>query len=89
MRVRFLESDKCVLLVTSEFLFYDHSLSAYIIQLTDYELVGTFINQHNFLLIQVLAHLSRHPSSSSVDYEQYSHSWEDTSLWITPEWYEL
>jgi len=40
-------------------------------------------------LVQTLAHLSRHPSSSPVNYELYWHSCEDNSLWITPEWYEL
>ena len=50
---------------------------------------GTFINQHICLLIRSLAHLSRHPSSSSVNTELYAHYREDNSLWCTPECYEL
>jgi len=66
----------------------DHFLSVHRVQLTNEELDGTFINQHNYLLIQSLAHLNRH-SSSSVNVELYAHSREDNSIWYTPECYEL
>jgi hypothetical protein len=65
----------------------DHFLAVYRVQLTNGELDGTFINQHNCLLIRSLAHLNRHPSSVNV--ELYAHSREDSSVWYTPECYEL
>ena len=40
----------------------------------DCELVGTFTQQHNCLLIGLLAQLSRRSSSSFINYELYAHS---------------
>ena len=60
VRVGLIESES-FLLVTSEFLFYCHWLSIYGVRLSDQELDGTLINQHNYLLSRLLAHISRHP----------------------------
>ena len=75
-------------LVTSEYLSYYHCLSVYI-EGTEEELFGTFINQHNCLLIRSLPHRSRHLSSPSVNDEPYAHSCADNSLWYTSERYQL
>jgi hypothetical protein len=48
-----------------------------------------FIKQRNCLFIWLLTHVSRHPSSSSVNNEVYAHSCEDYSPWYTTELYEL
>jgi hypothetical protein len=85
---------KIVLLVSSELLFYYHCLSVYRVQLTDYELDGTFINQYICALIRSLAHLIRHSSSSSscspVNVELYAQLCEDNSLrYLSPECCEL
>ena len=86
--MEFIESDKNIF-VTSELLFNSDFLAVHRVQLCDEELYGTFINQHICLLIRSLAHLTRHPSTSSVHIELCIHFREDNSVWFTPEFYEL
>lgn len=88
IRMGFIESDAASF-GTSEILFYYHCLAVYRVQLTDWELDGTIINQHNCLLTLSLAHLSTHPSTSSVNYELNALSCEDNSLWHKSERHEL